>query len=77
MDIKARHLAGFFILENAMPSDLNDEQKARLLEMLDTWDDVHRAIKFLKFLGHAMGWMLGLGASFAIIWGATHGGKTP
>ncbi|MBV8656635.1 MAG: hypothetical protein JO142_02310 [Burkholderiales bacterium] len=60
-----------------MPNDLNDEQKEKLLVMLETWDDAHRAIKFLKFLGRAAGWILGLGASVAVIWAAAHGGKTP
>lgn len=54
-------------------SDLTDDEKEKLKEMLETWDNAQRAIKALNFLGTALKWIVGLGASVAIIWGSLHG----
>lgn len=53
--------------------DLNDDQKQKLEEMLETWDNVHRAIKALNFIGGMLKWIIGIGASLAMIWGVLHG----
>jgi hypothetical protein len=53
--------------------DLTDEEKQKLEEMIDTWDNVHRAIKFLNAIGTAIKWLIGIGASVAIIYSSLHG----
>ena len=58
-----------------MPEELTDEQKEKLVEMLDTWDTAHRSIRFINFLGRAIKWALGIGSAIAIIWSAVHGGS--
>ncbi|TDR82218.1 hypothetical protein [Paludibacterium purpuratum] len=57
-------------------SDLTEEQKRKLEEMLDTWDSAHRAIRMLNFMGRMLKWGVGLAAGLAMIWGVFHG-KTP
>lgn len=58
-----------------MTDDLTDEQKAKLIEMIDTWDKADGAIRFLTILGTAIKWILGIGASVALIWSTLHGGS--
>lgn len=54
--------------------DLNEEQKAKLSEILEVWDSAHRAIRFLVFLGKILSWFLPLGAAATMIWNALHCG---
>jgi len=55
--------------------DLNDDQKQKLEEMLETWDNVHRAIRVLNLIGSILKWLIGIGASVAVIWTALHSPK--
>ncbi|TDR79986.1 hypothetical protein [Paludibacterium purpuratum] len=54
-------------------TELTEEQKRRLEEILDTWDSAHRAIRMLNFIGRVLKWIVGLAASLAMLWGALHG----
>jgi hypothetical protein len=55
--------------------DLSEDEKRKLDEMIETWDDVHRAIQFLKATGRVVKWLIGLGASIAIIYSCVMGGS--
>ena len=52
---------------------LNEEEELKLKQVLEAWEDTHRAIKFFKFVGKALVWIVGLGAGVATIWGVYRG----
>lgn len=53
--------------------DLNEHELEKLKDMIETWDKVALAIKFLSGLGTAIKWLIGLAGSVALIWAAFHG----
>jgi len=55
-------------------SDLSDDQKVKLQEMLDTWEQARMAIRFLTIIGTVLKWIGGLCASLALLWSMWHGG---
>lgn len=56
-------------------SDLNDEEREKLKEMMDTWEHARIAIKFLYGLGTLLKWIIGLLGGVALIWSVLHGGS--
>ena len=52
---------------------LNEEEEVKLKQLLEAWDDTHRAIKFFKFVGKVLAWTIGLGAGIATMWSAYKG----
>ncbi|MEI7954414.1 MAG: hypothetical protein WCJ66_04525 [Verrucomicrobiota bacterium] len=56
-----------------MTDELTVEQKEKLMEILETWDSAHRAIRVINCLGRVIRWLLGIGSAVAIIWGVWNG----
>jgi hypothetical protein len=55
-------------------SELTEEQKARLVQLLEAADRMEAGLKTLTVIGTVVKWIVGLAASFAMIWGVFHGG---
>jgi hypothetical protein len=53
--------------------DLSEEEKRKLEEMISTWDDIHRAARFLSWIGKKLGWIVSIAGGFALCWSAWHG----
>ncbi|MGH8539591.1 MAG: hypothetical protein ACRETW_03705 [Stenotrophobium sp.] len=54
-----------------------EENTALTKEVRDLMDAIRTGMRAMNWLGNAAKWLLGLGASLAVIWGALHGGKAP
>jgi len=54
--------------------DLTDEDRQKLRDMLNYWEQYRLAIKFLLLLGRILKWGASLAAAGAVIWSAFHGG---
>jgi hypothetical protein len=54
-----------------------EENTAITQEVRDVLDAIKTGMRAVNWLGAATKWIFGLGASIAVIWAATHGGKTP
>ena len=52
---------------------LNKEEEAKLKQLLDAWEDIHRTMKFFKAVGKILAWIIALGAGFATMWSAFKG----
>lgn len=55
--------------------ELDEDQKRKLAEIIDTWDTASKAIRFLNAVGTLIKWILGIGSAIAIIWSVWHGGS--
>jgi len=55
--------------------DLTDEDRQKLRDMLNYWEQYRLAIKFLLILGKILKWGAGMAAAAAVIWSALHGGS--
>jgi len=54
--------------------DLTDEDRQKLRDMLEYWEQYRLAIKFLLFMGKILKWGTSIAAAGAVIWSAFHGG---
>lgn len=55
--------------------EITEEQKERLLRLAEIADTLEAGLRMMQILGTIVKWVVGLGSSVAIIWGAIHGGS--
>jgi len=53
--------------------DITEEQKARLMKLVDMADKLEAGLKILHALGSFGKWLLTVGVSLTVIYSATHG----
>lgn len=57
---------------------LTDDERAKLREMIDTWDSAQTGVRIVVGIGTVVKWIAGVIAAAAVVWAALrHGGDLP
>lgn len=52
---------------------LSKDEEVKLRELLESWEDTQRALRFFKFVGKVLAWTIAIGAGVATMWSAFKG----
>lgn len=54
---------------------MTEEQRKRVIAMLDEWEHVRAGVTALRIIGEVLKWCLGIAVAIAAVFGVTQGHK--
>ena len=57
--------------------DLNETEREKLREMIESWDSAQVGISFFRVAGEIIKWLAAVLAAIAVLWAALHNGGQP